>query len=114
MGFVLDDSSCSPVGEVSMDADRFARFCKALAHPVRVRIMAHLNAADHCICGQIVEALPLSQSTVSQHLKILKTSGLVQGIIDGPRTCYCLDRKALQEFYQMAGQLGRDLIHDER
>lgn len=87
-----------------MDTERFAAICKALAHPARVRIVDHLNAMEHCICGQIVDVLPLAQSTVSQHLKILKESGLVKGTIEGPRTCYCLDRNVLAEFKAMANR----------
>ena len=60
--------------------------CKTLGHPVRIRILQFLKQADRCICGQIVDMLPLAQSTVSQHLKILKEAGLVVGEIEGPRT----------------------------
>lgn len=91
--------------EIQMDTERFAAICKALAHPARVRIVDHLKAMEHCICGQIVDALPLAQSTVSQHLKILKESGLVKGTIEGPRTCYCLDRNVLAEFKAMTNRL---------
>ena len=65
------------------------------------------------MCGQIVNVLPLAQSTVSQHLKILKESGLVQGTIEGPRTCYCLNRQVLKEFYQMAEQFGLEEVAHE-
>ncbi len=85
--------------------DRFARMCKALAHPVRVRIVRMLLGVETCVCGDIVERLPLVQSTVSQHLKVLKDAGLVVGTIDGPRTCYCLDREALAEFKALSGSL---------
>jgi DNA-binding transcriptional ArsR family regulator len=91
--------------ETAMDTERFAAICKALAHPARVRIVDHLKAMEQCICGQIVDVLPLAQSTVSQHLKILKESGLVKGTIEGPRTCYCLDRYVLAEFKAMANRL---------
>jgi len=77
---------------------RFAAVCKALAHPVRVHIVSHLRKIDRCICGKIVDTLPLAQSTVSQHLKILKASGLVRGEIQGPKTCYCLDPAVMKEF----------------
>ena len=60
--------------------------CKALGHPVRIRILRFLKRVDRCICGEIVETLPLAQSTVSQHLKILKEVGLVIGEIEGPCT----------------------------
>ena len=74
---------------------RMAATAKALAHPVRIRILRILAERKVCICGEIVGLLPLSQSTVSQHLKALKTAGLIKGEVEGPKTCYCLDRKAL-------------------
>ena len=81
-----------------LDNETLALICKALAHPTRVRILEHLKTVDRCVCGKIVEILPLSQSTVSQHLKILKGAGLVKGEIEGPRTCYCLDKNVLEQF----------------
>lgn len=77
------------------DVDELANLCKALAHPARIRILKHLLAEKQCICGRIVELLPLAQSTVSQHLKILKESGLVQGEVEGPKMCYCVDTTKL-------------------
>jgi len=88
-----------------MKAERFSSICKALGHPARVRIVEYLKETDQCICGEIVDILPLAQSTVSQHLKILKESGLVKGEIEGPRTCYCLDRTVLAQFKRKAGTL---------
>jgi ArsR family transcriptional regulator len=85
--------------------EQLARFCKALAHPARVQILEFLKTVDTCICGDIVEQLPLSQSTVSQHLKVLKEAGLIQGTIDGPRTCYCLNRQTLATFKALVAQL---------
>ena len=73
-----------------------AAWAKALAHPARVAILQELSARKTCICGEIVEVLPLAQATVSQHLKVLKEAGLVQGTLDGPRSCYCLDAAALR------------------
>ena len=85
-----------------LDAGTFAGICKALGHPARIRIVEHLKAIDQCICGEIVQILPLAQSTVSQHLKVLKEAGLVKGEVEGPRTCYCLDREILERFKQTA------------
>ena len=79
------------------DDERLAMRFKALAHPARLRIVDLLAARGTCICGEIVDVLPLAQATVSQHLKILKDAGLLQGTIDGPRSCYCLDPTALAE-----------------
>ena len=67
-----------------------ARLCKALAHPARVRLLKLLLTRDSCVCGELVDELPLAQSTVSQHLKVLKAAGLVTGVVDGPRTCFCV------------------------
>jgi ArsR family transcriptional regulator, arsenate/arsenite/antimonite-responsive transcriptional repressor len=75
--------------------ERLATWLKALAHPARLRIVDVLAARGTCICGEIVEVLPLAQATVSQHLKILKDAGLLRGTIDGPRSCYCLDAAAV-------------------
>ena len=69
---------------------QLAALAKALGHPARVAIVRLLAARNACVCGELVSELPLSQSTVSQHLKELKAAGLVQGEISGPRSCYCL------------------------
>ncbi len=68
---------------------------KALGHPARVAIIEYLLKADSCICGDIVNELPLAQPTVSQHLKELKNAGLIKGNIEGNAICYCIDEKAL-------------------
>ena len=75
-----------------------AAFAKALAHPARIAILKVLAQGNECICGEIVEILPLAQSTVSQHLKELKNAGLINGSVDGPRSCYCINWKAFQKF----------------
>ena len=75
-----------------------ASFAKALAHPARIAILKVLAEKNECICGEIVDILPLAQSTVSQHLKELKNAGLINGSIDGPRSCYCINWKAFEKF----------------
>ena len=77
-----------------------AEFAKALAHPARIAILKVLAEKNECICGEIVDVLPLAQSTVSQHLKELKNAGLIQGTVDGPRSCYCINWKAFEKFNQ--------------
>lgn len=72
-----------------------ADLARALSHPARLAILQTLATRGTCICGEIVEVLPLAQATVSQHLKVLKEAGLVRGEIDGPRSCYCLDPETL-------------------
>ena len=82
-----------------------ARVAKALGHPIRIRIVRLLLARETCVCGQIVSELPVSQATVSQHLKVLKEAGLIRGEIDGPRVCYCADRDALARHLGLLGAL---------
>ena len=79
--------------EFSVKDNRVSKYAKALAHPARVAILRILATKDTCQCGDIVEELPLSQSTVSQHLKELKEAGLIKGEIDGTKVCYCIDEK---------------------
>jgi len=73
-----------------------ATLAKAIAHPVRVEILRLLLRKNTCICGAIVDELPLAQSTVSQHLKILKDAGLLRGDVDGPRVNYCIEPLTLR------------------
>lgn len=73
------------------NAEELAALTRAVGHPARVRILRLLIDRQACVCGEIVDELPLAQSTVSQHLKILKESGLIQGEIDGPKVCYCIN-----------------------
>ncbi|WP_347158649.1 ArsR/SmtB family transcription factor [Pontibacter chitinilyticus] len=82
-----------------------AKYAKALAHPARIAILRILLERNACICGDIVEELPLSQSTVSQHLKELKEAGLVKGDIDGKKVCYCIDEQAWTQAQQLLGTL---------
>ena len=70
-----------------------AKYAKALSHPARIVILNLLLKKRSCICGDIVEELPISQSTVSQHLKELKEAGLIKGEIEGASICYCIDEK---------------------
>lgn len=79
-----------------------AHACQALAHPARLAILEVLAERGQCICGEIVEVMPLSQATVSQHLKVLRDAGLVSGRVEGPRSCYCIDVQRLRE---LNGQL---------
>lgn len=74
-----------------------ANGAKALAHPIRVKILRYLLNKTSCFCGEIVEKLPLAQSTVSQHLKVLKESGLISGKVEGPGRCYCVNPQALKK-----------------
>ena len=88
-----------------LNTDQLAKIFKALGHPTRIKIIEHLLKHDTCICGEIVDILPFSQSTVSQHLKILKDSGIVYGEIEAPKTCYCIDNTVLNEFKKYVSHL---------
>jgi ArsR family transcriptional regulator len=88
------------------DADEeLAALCRALGNPARVRIVRLLLRRSACVCGAIVDELPLAQSTVSQHLKVLKDAGLVRGDVDGPRVCYCIEPRALRRLRALLGGL---------
>jgi ArsR family transcriptional regulator, arsenate/arsenite/antimonite-responsive transcriptional repressor len=84
--------------EFTIKEQDLAAFAKALSHPARIAILKVLAQKNECICGEIVDVLPLAQSTVSQHLKELKTAGLIDGTVDGPRSCYCINWKAFAKF----------------
>lgn len=84
--------------EFTLKEQDLAAFAKAISHPARIAILKVLAQKNECICGEIVEVLPLAQSTVSQHLKELKNAGLIDGSVDGPRSCYCINWKAFEKF----------------
>lgn len=79
--------------EFTKTQNDLAALTKALGHPARIAILQFLVKTKTCVCGDIVDVLPLSQSTVSQHLSELKKVGLIKGDIEGPTTCYCIDEK---------------------
>ncbi|MEO6166101.1 MAG: metalloregulator ArsR/SmtB family transcription factor [Chitinophagales bacterium] len=84
--------------EFSLKENELAAFAKALSHPARIAILKTIAAHNTCICGEIVEVLPLAQSTVSQHLKELLNAGLIEGTVDGPKSCYCINWKTFNKF----------------
>lgn len=87
------------------EQERLVRMFKALGNPVRFDILKFLITHPGCITGDIVEYLPLAQSTVSQHLKVLREAGWIAGIIEGPATCYCLDVENIAWFRQQVGSI---------
>ena len=84
---------------------RIAQLAKAIGHPARIAILQFIINQQSCICGDIVDELPLSQSTVSQHLKELKEAGIIKGEISGAKTCYCIDATVWGEIEQAFGFL---------
>jgi DNA-binding transcriptional ArsR family regulator len=88
---ILQHAMRSKADAFPTDLDVLATQAKALSHPARFAILQTLVARAKCVCGDLADDLPLAQSTVSRHLKVLKEAGLVQGTVDGPRVCYCLN-----------------------
>lgn len=89
-----------PIDDDAADA-QLAALAKALGHPARVAIMRLLLRREACVCGEIVAELPLAQSTVSQHLKLLKEAGLIRGEVSGPRVCYCAEPAAVAQLKRL-------------
>lgn len=87
----------SKTEEFTQAEQDLATFAKALAHPARIAILKILSRQNECVCGKIVEVMPLAQSTVSQHLKELKNAGLIKGTVNGPKSCYCINWKAFEK-----------------
>lgn len=99
-----DEPDLRPVEGTEADED-LAALAKAVAHPARVQILRILVRRTTCVCGDIVDELPLAQSTVSQHLKVLKEAGLIRGDVDGPRVCYCIEPRTLRRLKALVGGL---------
>lgn len=89
---------------------RSAAIAKALGHPARIAILKLLAQRSTCFCGDITDVLPLAQSTVSQHLKALKSAGLITGEVEGVRTCYCLNADGIRELQELLTELSDELI----
>lgn len=93
--------------------NHMASIAKALGHPARIAILEFLMKAESCICGDIVNELPLAQPTISQHLKELKQCGLIKGSIEGTAICYCIDEKVLHDFLKHFNGIAKKL-HDKK
>jgi len=88
----------------SVEENKLAELAKALGHPARIAILKELARRNTCVCGEIVEVLPLAQSTVSQHLKELLNAGLIQGTVEGVKSCYCINWDTFERFEAIFGQ----------
>lgn len=100
----LGEEFAAPASEEEAN-EALASFAKALGHPARVAILKLLLRRKACVCGEIVDELPLAQSTVSQHLKQLKKAGWIRGDVDGPRVCYCVEPSAMRLFKSLVVDL---------
>lgn len=99
-----EEADLRPVEGDAAD-EELAALAKAIGHSARVQILRLLSRRSSCVCGDIVDELPLAQSTVSQHLKVLKDAGLIRGDIDGVRVCYCIEPRALRRLKALVGSL---------
>jgi len=99
---------------LTSDQKRLARMLKALGNPVRFQIVEFLAENQMCITNDIVRQMPLAQSTVSQHLKVLREAGLIRGEIEGPATCYCLDGVSIQWLKEQVGRWLPDCCGPEK
>jgi ArsR family transcriptional regulator len=108
------DAACCPPADGRPDIrpvegpeadEELATLARAIGHPARVQILRLLTNRASCICGDIVAEIPLAQSTVSQHLKVLKDVGLIRGDVDGPRVCYCVEPRTLRRLKALIGGL---------
>ncbi len=97
----------------SQGQNEIAQMAKALGHPARIAIVEYLIKVDACICGDIVNELPLAQPTVSQHLRELKSAGIIKGNIEGTAICYCIDKTAIDKLLQFITQISTHLIAKE-
>lgn len=94
---------------LTQDEERLLQICKALANPIRYKLVRYMVEHPQCITGELVEFADLAQSTVSQHLKVLREAGLVRGESEGPATCYCLNPATLQWFKEQVEQVAQQL-----
>jgi ArsR family transcriptional regulator len=93
----------------TVEQNQISKILKALGHPARLSIIEYLLEVQSCICGDIVDQLPLAQPTVSQHLKELKNAGLIKGEIEGNSICYCIDEKAIKNLQAFFNQLSKKI-----
>ena len=89
--------------------NEMATLFKALSHPARIAIVSYLLSVDSCICGDIVNELPLAQPTISQHLAALKNANIIKGSIEGTAICYCLNPEAIQKIEMYFGAIAKQL-----
>ncbi len=105
----METSSNKPTEFAETHLD-LALIFKALGHPARVAIIEYLLKVDACICGDIVDALPLAQPTVSRHLKELKNAKLIKGAVEGNTICYCIDEDTMRKIHLYFGDISKQLI----
>ena len=101
-------NDCEPCCTISIEGtekDRFVALLKAAGNPIRFEIMKYLVTHPGCITGNIVDHLPIAQSTVSQHLTVLREAGWIEGTTEGPATCYCLSKENIAWFKKIVAQI---------
>lgn len=94
--------------------NEIAAMAKAIAHPARIAILQYLVKANACVCGDIVDEIGLAQATVSQHLKELKTAGIIQGNIEGVSVCYCIDPKVWKQYKELFNSFFKEITISDK
>lgn len=102
---MMETKQAEKIYHLSADEERLMQMMKALGNPARMEIIRYLSENPQCITADIVDALPLAQATVSQHLKVLRDVGLICGTIEGPAMCYCLDSGNIAWFKEQVNKL---------
>lgn len=102
--------SINKKGEFLKDEIALSDFARSLGHPARIAILKTIAESNECICGEIVEVMPLSQSTVSQHLKELKRIGLIKGSLNGAKSAYCINWETFEAYMSQFNELATELI----
>ena len=114
---MYDKGACmskSKTAEFSSSEVEIAEIAKALSHPARIKILKILAQENVCMCGEIVDLLPLAQATVSQHLKELKKIGLIKGEVEGPKTCYCIDTEMALSALEKINSIAKEINKEEK
>jgi len=91
-----------------------AGICKVLSHPARIAILQHLSSCKTCISGDISKEIPLSRTTVSQHLQELKKANLIEGEIDGVKMCYCLNKKSIKKYFNLLNKIINEIVTENK
>lgn len=112
--YKINKMGASKTENFSDNQNQIAILAKALGHPARIAIIEYLLKVDSCICGDIVNELPLSQPTVSQHLRELKSAGIIKGSIEGNAICYCLDESVLKTIKQFFSGFTDQLVEKNK
>lgn len=112
--FIKQNMTLSKKHAFNSNLQEIATLCKVLSHPARIAILQHLSSCKTCISGDISKEIPLSRTTVSQHLQELKKADLIQGEIDGVKICYCLNKKNIKKYFNSLHKIINELVTENK